>query len=169
MRTVYEKADPAVTLGEDAICTYPYLAQAGSMYIVENHACYHYREDHFSMVNHCDIRLLQRVYALVTNMEQQFSECSDVFEPQVHGYVAYTGLYAARQVLLLNRELGLSKRIRAVKEFFALPIIAKAFQYVYKADCSVKFKWKSYFAAKNKPCLLLLLYTCNLVVCKVFR
>jgi hypothetical protein len=80
------------------------------------------------MVNNCDIRLLQRVCALADNMNQQLSEHSEIFDNQVQCFIAYNGLYAARQVLLLNRELRLCKRVQAVKDFFSSPAMSRSFQ-----------------------------------------
>lgn len=161
LKAVYEGVDPLVTLGEDAVCTYPAIARANSLHIIQNSACYHYREDHISMVNHCDMRLLQRVSAFAVNMNQQFSEFSAAFDAQVQCYIACVGLYAAHQVLLLNKELGLYKRIRAVKDFFGQPAMAHAFQQAQKTDCSRKLKWKLGFAVKNQPQFLWLLLRCN--------
>lgn len=167
LREVYEGVDPTVTLGEDAVCTYPCIARANSLYILENDAYYHYREDHISMVNSCDMRLLQRVCALAVNMTQQFPEVPEVLDNQVQCFIAYNGLYAARQVLLLNRQLRLYKRIRAVKDFFGQPVLTCAFQQAQKSACPAKLKWKLRFATKNQPHLLLLLLKCNYIFRKM--
>ena len=98
LKAVYAGVDPLVTLGEDAVCTYPCIARANSLYIINNSACYHYREDHVSMVNSCDVRLLQRVCALAVNMNHQFFELPEIFNHQVHYFIAYNGLYAAHRV-----------------------------------------------------------------------
>ena len=169
LRSVYEKVDSMVTLGEDAVCTYPCIARASSVYIVKNNACYNYREDHFSMVNHCDLRLLQRVYRLAENMRYQFCDLSAVFESQIVSIIAKDGLYAARQVLVLNREVCVNERIRAVKEFFSQPIIAESFQNTYKDNCSTKLKWKLRIAMMNQPRVLLWMYACNSVVHRVWN
>ena len=167
LKSVYAGVDPLVTLGEDAVCTYPCIARANSLYIIDNSACYHYREDHVSMVNNCDIRLLQRVCALADNMNQQLSEHSEIFDNQVQCFIAYNGLYAARQVLLLNRELRLCKRVQAVKDFFSSPAMSRSFQEAKKNICSPKLKWKLCLAIKNQPYLLLLLLQCNYALQKV--
>ena len=147
LREVYKRVDPRVTLGEDAVCTYPCIARANSILILDNSACYHYREDHVSMVNHCDIRLLQRVSVLASNMNQQFAELPETFNSQVQCFIAYNGLFAVRQVLLLNRELRLSKRIFAVKDFFRQPEMTNAIQETRKSPCSQRYKWKLFLAA----------------------
>lgn len=157
LKAVYTGVDPTVTLGEDAVCTYPCIARANSLYIINNNACYHYREDHVSMVNHCDIRLLQRVLAFANNMNQQFTESLPVFANQVQYYIACVGLYSARQVLLLNRELRLCKRVQAVKEFSIHPAIAFSFQQTKNTTCSARLKWKLYFATKSQLCFWLFL------------
>lgn len=157
LKAVYPGVDPTVTLGEDAVCTYPCIARANSLYIINNSACYHYREDHVSMVNHCDIRLLQRVLAFAVNMNRQFSESSPVFDNQVQCYIACVGLYSARQVLLLNRELRLCKRIQAVKEFSVHPAITFSFHQTKNAIRSAGLKWKLYFVTKSQLCFWLFL------------
>ena len=166
LKDVYKSVDPTVTLGEDAVCTYPCIARADSLFILENDACYHYREGHISMVNNCDVRLLQRVGALAVNMKQQFSELQEIFDNQVQYFIAYNGLYAAHQVLF-NRQLRLYKRIQVVKDFFGDPVLAYSFQQTQKAMCSSKLKWKLHFAAKKQPYLLLLLLNCNYILRKI--
>lgn len=163
LREVYEGVDPHITLGEDAICTYPFIARSRSLQILENTACYHYRENHISMVNQCDIRLLERVHALAVNMNQQFSGMPEIFNSQVKCFLSYNGLYAAHQILMHNRSFWLCKRIRAVKDLWAKSIMAQSFKEAAKADCSKKLKWKLRFARKNHPYLLYLLLRCNLI------
>lgn len=169
LKKVYAGADPAVTLGEDAVCTYPCIAQADSMLILNNSACYHYRQDHVSMVNACDLRLLQRVCSLARNINQQFSEETELFGDQVQHYIAYNSLNAARRVLLFNRELGTKKRIAAVREFFARPEIACSIRRTHGTACSGKLKWKLRFAYKNQPQRLWLLLAVNHAIQKIVR
>lgn len=166
LKEVYMGVDPAVTLGEDAVCTYPCIARANSLYIINNSTCYHYRKDHVSMVNNCDVRLLQRVCALAVNIKQQFSELPEIFNNQVQYFIAYNGLYAAHQVLF-NRQLRLHKRILAVKDFLGHPVLAYSFQQSQKSACSAKLKWKLRLASKNHPYILLLLLKCNYILRKV--
>ena len=156
LKEVYKGVDPIVTLGEDAVCTYPCIAKANSLLVIENSACYHYREDHISMVNHCDVRLLQRVSAFAVNMNQQFSAFPEFLGRQAQWYIACVGLYAARQVLLYNRELSLYKRSRAVKDFLGKPEVAQSFAEANKTSCSVRLKWELHFAIKKRPYLLML-------------
>lgn len=156
LKEVYKGVDPIVTLGEDAVCTYPCIAKANSLLVIENSACYHYREDHISMVNHCDVRLLQRVSAFAVNMKQQFSAFPEFLGRQAQCYIACVGLYAARQVLLYNRELSLYKRSWAVKDFLGKPEVAQSFAEANKTSCSVRLKWELHFAIKKQPYLLML-------------
>lgn len=164
LKEVYKGVDPAVTLGEDAVCTYPCIARASSLLVIENSACYHYREGHTSMVNSYDIRLLQRVYAMAVNMNQQFSEASEILDDQVQCFIAYNGLYAARQVLLLNQKLKIHRRIQVVKDFFGCPVLAHSFQQAQRSARFGKLKWKLYMATKNQPLLLLLFLKCNSII-----
>ena len=113
------------------------------------------------MVNHCDIRLLQRVQALADNMNQQFSGLPDIFDEQVKCFLAYNGLYAAHQVLLLNRKLPLSRRLRAVAELWGHPLMVQAFAQAHRSDCDKKLKWKLRFASRNQPFLLFALLQCK--------
>ena len=146
LKEVYEGVDPRVTLGEDAVCTYPCIARANSVLILDNSACYHYREDHVSMVNQRDIRLLQRVSALAINMNQQFNALTEAFNIQAQCYVACVGMYAATQVLLYNRELWLAKRLSIVKDFFRQTEMANAIREARKFACTKRYKWKLFFA-----------------------
>lgn len=153
LNEVYTGVDSRVTLGEDAVCTYPCIARANSILILDNRACYNYREDHVSMVNHCDIRLLQRVSVFATSMDRQFDSLAENFKCQVQCYVACVGLYAAGQVLLLNSDLRLAKRIAAVKDFFRQDEMAKAIKIALKASGSLRFKWKL-ILARIVSCIL---------------
>ena len=100
-------------------------------------------------------------------MNKQFSGMSEVFHDQVQSFIAYNCLYAARQVLLLNRELGVRKRVQAVKAFFGHSATAHSFQETQKHSCSRRFKWKLRLAAKNQPFLLLILLKCNDIFQKI--
>lgn len=164
LQEVSKGVDSNITFGDDAVCAYPCIARANSVLFLENRACYNYRQDHFSMTNHCDVRLLQRVSTLADNMIQQFSDLPKMFDLQIQCYITYVSLVAAHKVLLNNRELPLSKRIKAVKHFFSEPIIAYAFQAAQKSRSSKKFRCKLYFALKNRPFLLFLLFKCNYMV-----
>ena len=166
LKEIYKGVDPIVTLGEDAVCTYPCIARASSLFILKNDACYHYREDHVSMVNNCDVRLLQRVCALSVNINHQFFGLPEIFNNQVQHFIAYNALYAAHQVLL-NRQLRLNKRLRAVKEFFGNSVLEHSFKQSQKATCSSKFKLKLRFASKKQPYLLFLLLKCNYLLQKI--
>lgn len=140
LKAVYQDAEPAITLGEDAICTYPCIAMAKDLQILDNTACYHYREGHVSMVNNCDARLLERVCTLAIHINHRFSEWSEL-NNQVQHFIAYNGLYAAHQVLLFNRQLRLRKRMQAVKDFLNHPMLAHSFQFSHEFACSSKLKW----------------------------
>lgn len=167
LKEVYKDVDLNVTLGEDAVCTYPCIARANSVLFLGNCACYNYREDHFSMTNHCDVHLLQRVLALANNMIQQFAELPKMFDHQIQCYLSFVGLNSACRILLHNRELPLFKRIRAVKHFFAQPIISNAFQAAYKSRCSKRPRCKLYLAIKNQPYVLFLLLKSNSIYQKL--
>ena len=167
IKEVYKGVDPIVTLGEDAVCTYPCIARANSLFFIENKSFYHYRENHVSMVNNCDVHLLQRVCALAINMNNQFSELPIFFNDQVQHFITYNGLYAAHQVLLFNRNLRLHKRIQAVKNFFNDPVLSYSFQQSKMTVCSTRLKWKLRFATRNHPYLLYFLLKCNYILRKV--
>ena len=167
LKEVYKGVDPIVTLGEDAVCTYPCIARANSLFVLANDACYHYREDHISMVNSCDVRLLQRVCVLAVNINYQFSEQPEIFNNQVQHFIAYNGLYAARQVLLHNRQHRLYKRLQAVKDFWGHPVLAYSFEQSRKSARSAKLKLKLQFAIKKRPYLLWLLLKCNYFLRKI--
>lgn len=158
LRKVYEHVHPSVTLGEDAVCTYPCLTLANSICILDNHSCYHYREDHISMVNHCDIGLLQRICALASSMKQQFVGCSETINKQMHDFVAYNAVYAVRQVLMSNHSLQFSKRVQAIKKFLADPLIANSLLCAYKETGSLKAKWKLHMMLKKRLYLLTFTY-----------
>lgn len=166
LKDVYAGVDPDVTLGEDAVCTFPCIARANSLFIIDNKSCYNYREDHISMVNSCDVRLLQRVCALAVSMNRQFSKLSSNFDSQVQCFISYNGLYAARQVLVLNREMKLSKKVKAVKEFFAKPEMVYAFRTAIKSPCSHRYKLYLSLAVINQP-YLLMLFKSNCLIQKI--
>lgn len=158
LRKVYENVHTNVTLGEDAVCTYPCLALAQSIYILDNRPCYHYREGHFSMVHHCDIQLLQRVCALASSMELQFANCSEIMKKQMYNFVAYNAIYAVRGVLVSNQSLRLCERIQAVNNFLADSVIAYSLLRAYEGTCATKTKWKLRMMIKKQLYLLLFTY-----------
>lgn len=167
LREVYAGVDPGITLGEDAVCTYPCIARSNSLLILDNSACYHYREDHISMVNHSDIRLLERVTALAASMDRQFFGLSDIFDGQIKCFLAYNGLYAAHQVLLCNRKLRLFDRIGAVRRFWEHPLMTCSFRQALKSASTKKMKWKLRTAAANRPWLFYLLILFSHILQKV--
>lgn len=167
LRKVYESVHTNVTLGEDAVCTYPCLILAQSINILDNYSCYHYREGHFSMVHHCDIQLLQRVCALASSMELQFAGCPAFIKNQMYGLVTINVLYVVRLVLARNRKLRLSERIKAVKQFLTDPAITRSLLCVYQESCSAKIKWKLRMMLKKRLFLLAFLYVAKeKIVCE---
>lgn len=158
LRKVYKNVNANVTLGEDAVCTYPCLTLARSMYILDNRSCYHYREGHLSMVRHCDIQLLQRVCALASSMELQFADCSEIMKKQMYYFVAYNALYAVRQILVSNQDLRLGVRIQGVKNFLEDPVIKYSLLCAHKETSSSKTKWKLRMVLKKQLYLLSFMY-----------
>ena len=149
LRTVYKNVHPSVTLGDDAVCTYPCLALAKSICILDNHSCYHYREGHFSMVHHCDIQLLQRICALASSMELQFSGSTEMIKTQMHNFIAYNTLYAVRQVLVHNQTLSLPKRMQAIRKFLEDPAIAASLLRAYEDTSAKKNKVEAAYDEKE--------------------
>ena len=158
LRKVYENVHTNVTLGDDAACTYPCLALAQSMYILDNRSCYHYREGHFSMVHHCDIQLLQRVCFLASSMELQFVNCSEIMKKQMYGIIVSNAIYAVRQVLVNNQNSRLRERIQAVNTFLTDPVISYSLLRTYEEVYASKTKWKLYMMIKKQLYLLFLSY-----------
>lgn len=158
LRRVYENVHTNVTLGEDAVCTYPCLALAQSMHILDNRSCYHYREGHISMVNACDIRLLERVCAMASSMEIQFANCTEILKKQKYDFVAYNTIYAVKEVLVNNQSMRLCERMRAVKKFLADPVIADALLHAHEGNCTARTKWKLRMMIKKQLYLIVFIY-----------
>lgn len=167
LKEAYSTADSRVTLGEDAMCTYPTLFRANSMYIFENTYGYHYRQNQVSMVDQCDMVLLQRVIALSMSLSSSFGAAEKEIKNQVDCHIAYTALYAVQQILLSNKEFCLSERIKKVKEFLENEVIKQAFVTAYDVVSNSKIKLKIKLINQKKITSLKILLSLNAVLLKL--
>jgi hypothetical protein len=161
LKESYNTADGRVTLGEDAMCAYPTLFRAESIYIFENTHAYHYRQDQVSMVNRCDAVLLQRVVALSDSLNASLSTHGKEIRNQLDCYIASCALYAVRQVLLLNKDLSSKERIEKVNEFLENEVIKQALLVAYDITRDFKMRLKIKLAVKKRIASLRLLLSLN--------
>lgn len=161
LREIHQTIDSSITLGEDAACSYPCLFKADRICVFANDACYNYREGHVSMVNQCDMKLLQRVHALTVQMEHTFSGADAVVSDQVYCYIASAALYVMRQVLLYNRSMKLWDRIQAVKVFAEREELRRAFLAAKRAATNRKFRAKIGLVLRSRMVWLTLLFRVN--------
>ena len=80
------KVDNQIRMGEDAACTYPCILHANSCYVMEHKPMYHYRQNNSSMTKTNDALYYERISKLMTHLEKNCLENSDMMGHQLDAY-----------------------------------------------------------------------------------
>ena len=81
LRDMHEAVDRRITLGDDALCAYPYILNANSIYIIDE-CLYHYRQIPTSMVHQYGnaIKERERFRLLYQEGNRLFGKYTDIYD-----------------------------------------------------------------------------------------
>lgn len=90
LENVLKKTNLQVTLGEDAVVTYPLLVQADSIYIMHN-KWYHYVLNDSSMCHECSLDIFEKVSVVQKEFVRMFEELGIMpdMKNQVNRYIGF--------------------------------------------------------------------------------
>lgn len=165
-REVLEKhllnADTRVLYGEDALCSYPSMLDAQSIF-VNNIPFYHYRQTGASIISGYDEELLNKFLILIDFLKKSFEEHNFNGSVQLNCYAARHTLECIRKELLYNKKKSLKQRIDIVNEYVEKPMLKQAFETAYNQNFDRLTHLKMKLVRKKQIFLLyLLFYTKNL-------
>ena len=137
-KSVLEKslnsADNSISIGEDALCSFPCLLDAKSVYICENKNFYIYRQVPNSLTRAYDEKLLDKFKLLIELLDKAFKERNFDGEEQLFCYAVRFSLECIRMQLLLDKNAKIGERIKKVKAYLNNDIINKAFKKAPKSN-----------------------------------
>ncbi len=150
-----------ISYGEDALCTYPTLMDADSVFVMDT-PFYHYRKNDDSVTHRYDSTLLDKFLVLAEEMEAFFTirgfDCTE----QLDGYVARYSLECIRSELLFG-SAALPKRLKAVRGYVDKERVYNAFVNALGKISEKKTVVKMKLVIKRRMFLLfLLLYAKNI-------
>lgn len=156
LEKVLNDADNSISYGEDALCSYPCLLDANSVYIAEDQFFYYYRQISTSLTNAYDKKLLYKFNLLIELLDKNFSARGFEGKKQIDCYAAKGSLECLRKELLFNKDEGVVGRIRIAREFATKPRFREAFSYASKEKFPTTTKAKI-LLIKNRCFFLLYL------------
>ena len=138
---VYDSLDLTLTLGEDAMCTYPCLLAANCICFMEDSACYHYWQEHSENMHQMGAEFLMRIQALAKQMEARFWN-EPITRIQSKCYIAQYSANCIRQIMVRNRTMSWKEKKKAILAFLEDSTIRTAFYAAERHITDSKLKWK---------------------------
>ena len=129
LKKALEHADNTISFGEDALCSFPCLLDAESVYICEDKYFYIYRQVPNSLTRSYDEKLLDKFNLLVTLLDNAFTSRDFDAKNQLHCYTVIFSLECIRNQLLLGKK-KITERIKKIEEYLDFPIIKRSFEKV---------------------------------------
>ncbi len=161
-RQVIEKVIMDITeeiyLGEDAICTYPCMLDAKSVYITYDKFFYIYRQTSLSMSHQYDERLLKKLPLLISVLDMAFEKRSFGGKNQINCYAALQLILSIRNELLYNKNKTLREKVKELKNYISQPRFQEIFKTVQHENISALVKYKIFLLCKKRLYLLYLLF-----------
>lgn len=126
LRAAYDSLDLTLTLGEDAMCTYPCLLAANCICFMEDSACYHYWQEHSENMHQMGAEFLMRIQALAKQMEARFWS-EPITRIQSKCYIAQYSTNCIRQIMVRNKAMSWKEKKKAILAFLEDSTIRTAF------------------------------------------
>lgn len=158
-RSILEKVMADITdeiyFGEDGICTYPCMLDAGGVYITFDKFFYQYRQNGASISRKYDKRLLRKLPVLISVFDAEFEKRNFDGRSQINCYAALQLIFSIRNELLYNDKKSLAKKVRYIKGYLKQPRLCEILQTVRNENISKKVKSKVFLLRMK---LIYLLY-----------
>ena len=146
---VYEKLDLSLTLGEDAMCTYPCFLSAECICFMDDRVCYHYWQEHSDNMYQMGTEFLLRIKALAKQMEIHFW-AESATELQSKCYIAQYSTNCIRQIIVRNKTMRWKEKREAILAFLEDPTIQTAFSFAERHITDRKLKLKIRLLGKKR-------------------
>ena len=151
-------ADNSISYGEDALCSYPCLLDADSVFIAEDRFFYFYRKVSTSLTNVYDKKLLEKFNLLITLLDSGFSERGFNGKHQLDCYIARGSIECLRNELLFDKEKKIRERIGVVREFVSRKRIKEAYDFATGQNFDLVTKIKIFLIRHRRFYVLYLLF-----------
>lgn len=161
-KTILEKvlpyANENIYYGEDAVCTYPCMLDAESVYIAKDKFFYIYTQTEYSLSRKYDKRLLAKLPLLISIFDEEFEKRGFDGKIQTDFYAASQLLFSIRNELLFNRKKTLAQKNTELKKYVRLPRFTEALQAVKNSDVDKLFKLKVFLLEKGRIYILYIMF-----------
>ena len=122
----YEELELSLTLGEDAMCTYPCFLAAKCVCFTGDDVCYHYWQEHSEQMHQMGAEFLARINALAKQMQLRFWG-EPITRMQSECYIAQYSTSCIRQIIVRNKTMCWQEKKEAILSFLEDPTIQAAF------------------------------------------
>ena len=156
LERVLSEANENIYYGEDAVCMYPCMLDAQSVYIAKDKFFYIYTQTEYSLSRKYDKRLLSKLPLLISIFDDEFKKRNFDGKMQLNFYAASQLVFSIRNELLFNKKKTLARKRRELKEYLSNPRFKEVFQTVKNSNLDKVFKFKVSLLEKKK---IYLLYT----------
>ena len=127
LKKALEDADNTISFGEDALCSFPCLLDAESVYICSDKYFYVYRQVPNSMTRAFDEKLLDKFRLLITLLDRAFVSRGFDAKSQLDCYAVRVSIECIRSQLLFD-EKPFADRVKKVDEYLKVDVIKTAFE-----------------------------------------
>ena len=161
-KSILEKAlidsDNTISYGEDALCSFPCLLDADSIYICKEKYFYIYRQVPNSLTRAYDEKLLDKFKLLITLLDKAFIYRGVDLKNQLYCYAVRFSFECIRNQMLFDKKNSLKKKIKKVEEYLDSYIIKTAFAKVSPKQFDRVTRIKLFLVKKRYYRILFLLF-----------
>lgn len=129
LKKALEYADNTISFGEDALCSFPCLLDAESVYICKDKYFYIYRRVPNSLTRAYDEKLFDKFKLLITLLDKAFVGRGFDAKSQLYCYAVRGSLECIRNQLLHDKK-KFAERTKKIDTYLNFPIIKTAFENV---------------------------------------
>ncbi len=154
LENVVLEANENIYYGEDAVCMYPCMLDAESVYIAKDKFFYIYTQTEYSLSRKYDKRLLSKLPLLISIFDDEFKKRNFDGKLQLDFYAASQLAFSIRNELLFNKKKTLAMKRRELKEYLSNPRFKEVFLNVRNSKLDKLFKFKIFLLEKKRIYLL---------------
>ena len=151
-------ADESIYYGEDAVCSYPCLLDAQTVYFTKDKYFYRYKNTKYSLSRKYDRRLMGKLPLLISIFDAEFEKRNFDGEIQLNCYAASQLMFGIRNELLFNRTKSLTKKVKELKSYIHHPRFKEVFDTARRVNIDKKLKAKLHLAEKGHLYILFLMF-----------
>ena len=155
---VLSEANENIYYGEDAICMYPCMLDANSIYIAKDKFFYIYTQTEYSLSRKYDKRLLSKLPLLISLFDEEFEKRNFNGKSQLDFYAASQLVFFIRNELLFNKTKTFLKKSKELKGYLSNSRFKEVFHSVKKSNLNKLFKFKVFLLEKNQIGLLYIMF-----------